>query len=602
MSTSFVQPVPERHLGSMALFKRCLGYFSPYWLRISLASLAMMIVAGSQPAVAYLVKPTMDKIFIEKNSSFLLVIPLAFLLLEFTKAGFRVVQNYIMQSCGLKVLERLREEMYRKIICLPMKFYEEAQVGMLMSRVINDVVLIRASLPALIMLVRQVFTVIFLVGVAFYQNAYLAFWAVVVLPAALFPFVYFGRRMRKLSRKGQAKLADISVLLQEIFSGIRVVKAFSTEYVEGARFDKENRRLLSFSLKQTMSSELSSSVMEFTGACAAALVIWFGGMEVIEGRSTPGTFFSFLTSIIMLYDPIKKMSNSNNEIQKALAGAERVFAILDSPEIQVERGGNAVFEPPFEELVFDRVSFAYQDGTPALNDISLRVKRGERIALVGPSGGGKTTFVNMIPRFYEPQSGLITLNGRPLAEYTLKSLRGAVAVVSQDSFLFNLSVRDNILYGQTGASEDTMLHAARAAYADNFVRELPEGYDTLVGERGTKLSGGQKQRLTIARAIAKDAPLLILDEATSALDSESEGIVQKALENLMENRTSIVIAHRLSTVLHADRILVVEKGRIVGQGRHEELLATCPLYAKLYDMQFGHGQNGVAGDAAEEKT
>ncbi len=597
MSTSLSQPIPERRTGSIALFKRCIGYFAPYWGRITLATIAMMIVAGSQPAVAYLVKPTLDKIFIDKDKHFLLLIPAAFLILEFAKAGFRVIQNYVMQACGLKVLERLREELYRKIIFLPMKFYEEAQVGMLMSRVINDVLLIRASLPALIMLIRQVFTIIFLVCVAFYQNAFLAFWAVIVLPAALFPFVYFGRRMRKLSRKGQAKLADISVLLQEIFSGIRVVKAFSTEQSEGVRFDKENRRLLSFSLKQAMASELSSSVMEFMGAVAAALVIWFGGMEVIEGRSTPGTFFSFLTSIIMLYDPIKKMSNSNNEIQKALAGAERVFEILDSPDIRVEKDGTTTLDQPFEELAFENVSFAYQDGTKALDNVSLRVKKGERIALVGPSGGGKTTFVNMIPRFYEPLSGRITLNGKPLQDYTLKSLRAAIAMVSQDSFLFNLTVRENITYGRVDVPEGALEAAARAAYADNFIATLPEGYETMVGERGAKLSGGQKQRLTIARAIVKDAPLLILDEATSALDSESEGIVQKALENLMQNRTSIVIAHRLSTVLHADRILVVEKGRIIAEGRHEALLQSCPLYAKLYDMQFKHGRDGEGEEA-----
>lgn len=581
---------PERRVTNLALFKRCLGYFKPYWLHITFATLAMMVVAGSQPLVAYLVKPTLDNIFINKDKEFLLLIPFAFLTLEFAKASFRIIQNYVMQYCGLRVLEQLRDELYRKIIYLPMKFYEGAQVGMLMSRVINDVVLIRASLPALIMLVRQVFTVVFLIGVAFYQDAVLAFWAIIVLPLALFPFVYFGRRMRKLSRKGQAKLADISVLLQEIFSGIRVVKAFSTEEREGARFDKENKRLLSLVLKQTMASEFSSSVMEFMGALAAALIIWHGGMQVIEGVSTPGTFFSFLTSIIMLYDPVKKMSNSNNEIQKALAGAERVFEILDSPDIVIEQDGAVPLEEEFESLAFADVSFAYQDGTKALDNVSLTVRRGERVAIVGPSGGGKTTFVNMIPRFYEPQSGVITLNGRPLGEYSLASLRRSVAMVSQDSFLFNLSVRENILYGQEDAGDEAVISAAKAAYADGFIRALPEGYDTLVGERGAKLSGGQKQRLTIARAIVKDAPLLILDEATSALDSESEGIVQQALENLMRNRTSIVIAHRLSTILNADRILVMEAGRIVAQGTHAELLHTSPLYAKLYAMQFSHGR------------
>lgn len=582
----------EGRMRSLALFKRCIGYFKPYWIHITLATFAMLVVAGSQPLVAYLVKPTLDNIFVNKDKSFLLVIPFAFILLEFSKLSFRVVQNYVMQYCGLKVLERLRDELYRKIIYLPMRFYEGAQVGMLMSHVINDVVLIRSSLPALIMLIRQVFTCIFLVGVAFYQDAKLAFWAIIVMPLAFFPFIYFGRRMRKLSRKGQAKLADISVILQEIFSGIRVVKAFSTEEREGVRFDKENKRLLSLYLKQALASEFSSSVMEFMGALAAALIIWHGGVQVIEGTSTPGTFFSFLTSVIMLYDPVKKISNSNNDIQKALAGAERVFAILDSPDIRVESNGTLSFDEEFESLAFENVSFSYQDGTKALDGINLTIRRGERIAVVGPSGGGKTTFINMIPRFYEPQEGRVLLNGRPLGEYTLSSLRRSVSIVSQDSFLFNLSVRANILYGRENAGEKALVEAARAAYADEFIRALPEGYNTLVGERGAKLSGGQKQRLTIARAIVKDAPLLILDEATSALDSESEGIVQQALENLMQNRTSIIIAHRLSTVLNADRILVMECGSIIAQGRHEELLETSPLYARLYAMQFDPARKG----------
>ncbi|CAK7014498.1 MAG: Putative multidrug export ATP-binding/permease protein [Desulfovibrio sp.] len=584
----------QRRATSLALFKRCISYFKPYWIHITLATLAMLVVAGCQPLVAYLVKPTLDNIFVNKDKEFLLLIPFAFLILEFSKATFRIIQNYVMQYCGLKVLEQLRDELYRKIIYLPMRFYEGAQVGMLMSRVINDVVLIRASLPALIMLVRQVFTCIFLIGVAFYQDAVLAFWAIIIMPLALFPFVYFGRRMRKLSRKGQAKLADISVLLQEIFSGIRVVKAFSTEEREGRRFDKENKRLLSLVLKQTMASEFSSSAMEFMGALAAALIIWHGGMQVIDGVSTPGTFFSFLTSIIMLYDPIKKMSNSNNEIQKALAGAERVFEILDSPDIRIEEDGVIPFSGEFESLTFENVSFCYQDGTKALDSINLTVNRGERVAIVGPSGGGKTTFVNLIPRFYEPTEGRITLNEKPLKEYTLESLRRCVAMVSQESFLFNLSVRDNILYGQKNAGDEDVTEAAKAAYADEFIRALPEGYDTLVGERGAKLSGGQKQRITIARAIVKNAPLLILDEATSALDSESEGIVQRALENLMQNRTSIVIAHRLSTILNADRILVMEAGRVVAQGKHADLLKTSPLYNKLYTMQFALDHEGGA--------
>lgn len=584
---------------SFVLFGRCAVYFKPYKLHITAAIVAMLAVAGCQGAVAWLVQPVLDDVFINKKAEALILIPVGFLGLTVLKVTLRTVQNYIMQYCGLKVLEHLRDELYRKIIYLPMKFYEGTQVGMLMSRIINDVVVIRSSVPALVMLSRQIVTIAGLIFVAFYRDAYLAFWAVIVLPLAFYPFVYFGRRMRKLGRKGQEKLADISVLLQEILSGIRVVKAFATEEQEGRRFDKENRRLLGLVLKQGLASEFSSSVMEVVGAVGIGLVLWYGGLEVIAGRSTPGAFMSFVTSLALLYDPVKKISNSNSEIQKALAGAERVFDILDSPDIQVEKDGQVELAEPFRELRFDNVTFAYADGPPALDQVDLTVKAGERIAIVGPSGAGKTTFVNLIPRFYEPQAGAISLNGRPLAEYTLASLRRSVAMVSQDSFLFNVPVRDNILYGQQDLPENAVEEASKAAYAHAFIEALPEGYGTVIGERGVKLSGGQKQRLTIARALVKNAPLLILDEATSALDSESERIVQKALDNLMSNRTSIVIAHRLSTILNADRILVMEKGKILAQGRHEELLQASSLYAKLYEMQFGPGRKSAEQNELE---
>ncbi|KAF5036989.1 Lipid A export ATP-binding/permease protein MsbA [anaerobic digester metagenome] len=378
------------------------------------------------------------------------------------------------------------------------------------------------------------------------------------------------------------------MVLQEVFSGIRVVKAFATERYEARRFDDENERLARLYLKQASVSELSSPVMELIGAVGIGLVIWFGGREVIAGETTAGTFFSFVAALAMLYDPVKSLNSANMDVQRALAGAERVFEILDAPHLVVEQGGDVEFDEPFGELSFNDVTFTYDSKTaPALDNVSLTVRAGERVAIVGPSGAGKSTFVNLIPRFYEPQQGGITLNGRPLSAYTLASLRRNVAMVSQDAFLFNLSVRDNIIYGLTGpVDEASVREAAQSAYADEFITQMPEGYDTVLGERGVKVSGGQKQRLTIARAIMKDAPLLILDEATSALDSEAERIVQKALDNLMENRTSIVIAHRLSTILSADRILVMEQGRIVDAGRHEELLDRCSLYARLYAMQF----------------
>ncbi|MDR2077329.1 MAG: ATP-binding cassette domain-containing protein [Desulfovibrio sp.] len=586
---------------SLILLKRCLGYFRPYVPHVVLASLAMIFAGLCDAGAAWLVKPALDDIFIKRDDTALLLIPLAFFTLTLIKAGGRLLQNYIMQYCGLKVLEKLRDELYSKIIFLPLHFYEGARVGMLMSRIINDVVAIRSSMPALVMIIRQIVTLGSLLAVVFYQDAWLAFWAIIVLPLAFFPFWYFSRRLRELSRKNQAKIGEVSTLLQEMLSGIRVVKSFCTEEQEAQRFDKENKRLLRISLKQSLAGEFSSSAMELVGALGIGLVIWFGGLQVINGESTPGTFFSFVAALVMMYEPIKKITASNMDIQKALAGAERVFEILDDPALTVERSGKISFDGPFQELAFDHVSFTYADGTQALADCSFSIEAGQRIAIVGPSGAGKTTFVSLIPRFYDPCRGNILLNGLPLTDYTLSSLRNAVAVVSQENFLFNLTIRENILYGTKGAGDAEARQAAGAAFADKFVAAMPDGYDTVIGERGIKLSGGQRQRLTIARALVKNAPLLILDEATSSLDSQSERIVQQALDNLMRNRTTIVIAHRLSTVINADRILVLDKGRIVAQGKHAELLESSPLYAELYNMQFTVREETGAMPPLQEK-
>ena len=571
---------------SKTLLKRCIHFFLPYKVHIILAAVFMTAAGLCDAGIAYLVKPAMDDIFVNKQADALFLVPLAFMGVTALKAGTRLLQNYLMQYAGLRVLEVLRDELYNKIIRLPLKFYEGTQIGMLMSRIVNDVQLIRTSLPALVMMVRQVVTLASLMCVVFYQNAMLATYAFIALPLCFFPFWYFGGRMRKLSREGQARMGEITSLLQEMLSGIRVLKAFGTEQNERQRFDKENRRLLRIALKSSLAGEFSSATMEVVGAVGICIVIWVGGMQVVTGETTPGTFFSFIAALIMMYEPVKKLSSSNLNIQMALAGAERVFGILDDPDLVVESGGTRMVELPFRELAFDNVTFTYSDGTRALDKVSFSVKAGERLAIVGPSGAGKTTFVNLIPRFYEQQEGRILLNGCDTREYDLASLRRVVSMVSQDSFLFNVSVAENILYGIKSADENDLVAAAKAAYADGFIRDLPDGYDTVVGERGVKLSGGQKQRLTIARALVKDAPLLILDEATSALDSESEREVQQALENLMQNRTSIVIAHRLSTVIGADRILVMHKGTVIAQGAHEELLRSCPLYAKLYNMQF----------------
>lgn len=583
---------------SWELMLRLMGYFTPYRWNIVWAVLGMLVVAGATGASAFLVQPALDDIFINKDRTALVMVPLLFVLVIAAKGLGRFVQNYVMSACGLRVLEELRTQLYERIMRLPVSFFEERQTGMLMSRIIYDVSEMRASLPSVIMLVRQVLAMVALIGVVFYRDATLAAWAVIVLPLAIYPFIYFGKKLRKLGRKNQGKLSDISAFLQEGFSGVRVVKAFAAEEREALRFRDENERLADIALTQTVYGELSSPVMELIGALGMGLVIWYGGTQVISGHSTPGTFFSFLTGLILLYDPIKKLNKANQTIQRALAGAERVFEILDSPELEAEQGGDAPFPETFEKFEFQNVSFRYgTTASNALTDIELTALAGQRIAFVGPSGAGKTTLVNLIPAFLRPTSGRILLNGRDLADYDLASLRTHIGMVSQEAFLFSGTLRANIAYGRDDASspqaEEAIRRAADAAFATEFIDRLPEGFDTVIGERGIKLSGGQKQRVTIARALMKDPPLLILDEATSALDTESERKVQLALDNLMIGRTSFVIAHRLSTILTADLIVVLKNGRIDGMGPHAQLLETCETYATLYRMQFEAAENGA---------
>ncbi|WP_027186612.1 ABC transporter ATP-binding protein [Desulfovibrio cuneatus] len=575
------------------ILKRSAGYFKPHKFIITIACIAMLITGLSSAGIAWLVKPALDDIFINGDRQALFWVPIAFVVLTLVKGGTRLAQNYLMQIASLKVLEVLRDELYRKVIMLPLRFFEHSQVGVLMSRIINDVAAVRVSMPTIVLMLRQVISAASLLVVVFYQDFRLAMWAIIGLPLAFFPFVYFARRLRKLGRKSQEQTADITALLQESLSGVRVVKAFCTEDEEAKRFDKNNKRLLTLNRKECLANESSSAVMELVGALGVAVVIWVGGMQVIEGKTTPGTFFSFVTALIMMYEPVKKFTGANNALQRALAGAERIFGLLDDPRLTVEQGGNMELDTPFQSLAFQNVSLTYADGTQALKDISFTVQAGERIAIVGPSGAGKTTCVNLIPRFYDPSEGRILVNGLPVQEYTLPSLRHAVSLVSQDNFLFNLTVEENIAYGIANVNREAVIEAAKAAYAHDFIEALPQGYDTVIGERGVKLSGGQRQRLTIARALVKDAPLLILDEATSALDSESERTVQKALDNLMEERTSIVIAHRLSTIINATRIMVMEGGRVAAMGTHQELLASSPLYAKLYTMQYQSNGEGA---------
>jgi ATP-binding cassette, subfamily B, bacterial MsbA len=566
--------------------QRLIPLIKPHWRKMAMAVLCMIGTAGFTALTAYLIKPAMDEIFVKRDLFMLWLLPVLFPLVSLVNGLCQWGDSYFLKSVGLSVVAHLREQLYGHIQSLPLSFFDRSSTGMLMSRITNDVNEIQATVTTVFTgLIRDSFSVIGLAFVVIYQDWKLASIAVIVLPAAFYPIFLFGRRLRKLATERQKTMAALNVILHESFSGARVVKAFGMEEYENRRFSKQNQRVLRYHLKSEMIDAFSSPLMEFIGSLGIAGVIGYGGYQVVQGASTPGTFFSFLAAILMLYRPVKSLSRANNSLQKGIASTTRVYAILNEKSSLVEKE-DAVELPPLRHGVeFRDVTFAYDD-KPVLRNINLKVGVGEVIALVGSSGGGKTTVANLIPRFYEVTGGAVLIDGVDVRDVTLKSLRSQIAIVSQQSFLFNDTARNNIAYGNIHKGDEDIAAAARAAYALDFIRELPQGFDTVIGEQGVMLSGGQRQRVCIARALLKDAPILILDEATSSLDSESELEVQQALENLMRGRTTFVIAHRLSTIQSASRILVISNGKVLEEGTHSLLLAREGEYRRLFDIQF----------------
>lgn len=572
----------------MKLFLRLARYFWPYRFRLGAALLCAAVVAGTSGMYAWLVDPVLQGIFINKDRMLLTVIPLTILAVALAKGVFSYGQNYLMNYVGSRVVTDLRQELFGQFMVLPLRFHDANASGRLISRISNDVSLMANAVAGVMKDVfQQGLTFVAMLGILFYQNWKLALLSIVVIPLSAHTMIRMGTRLRGLATRGQERAGDMTSVLQETLVGIREVKAFGREGYEGERFLASNRAHLSANMKAVQVSSLVSSYMEAIGGLGIAAIIWYGGTLVIEGSMTPGSFFSFLTAMAMAYSPIRRLAGANNTIQQALSGAQRVFDVLDlETERTLDRGGT-VIGPISRSLEFRHVTFRYDESEqPALRDVNLAVAAGEVVAVVGSSGSGKTTLVSLVPRFYEPTEGAVLIDGLDIREATLASLRAQIGIVSQATVLFDESVRNNIAYGRQGATAEQVVAAAKAAYAHDFIERLPEGYDTLIGENGVKLSGGERQRLAIARAILRDPPLLILDEATSSLDSESERIVQLALANLMQHRTTLVIAHRLSTVQRADRIVVLDRGRIVETGRHEELLRAGGLYQRLHAMQF----------------
>jgi len=594
----------------MSLYRRVLYLVKPYWLKLALAMICMVFVSLLTGAQAFLVKPALDGVFFNQNKEvpaavkniviqlhlenlllvkgmeMLRILPIAIILLFLLKGIFNYGQAYLMSYVGLKTIAELREKLYNHLQTLSLSFFTKMPTGILISRITNDVNLIQGSVSnAIAGILKDIFTIIFLIGVAFYQSWKLAIIAFIIFPLAIIPIKEFGKRIRKFARKGQMRIAFLTTFLHETITGNRIVKAFNMEEYEKRRFALENDRLFKTFLNRVKIRAFSHPLMELLGGIAVAIIIWVGGTSVLRGELTPGTFFSFLAALLMIYPNLRDLSKINYEIQEGLAGATRVFELLDTvPDIKEEEEAISL-SPISKGVTFQNVSFRY-DEEIVLKDISFYVKAGEVIALVGMSGAGKTSLVNLLPRFYDVERGQVLIDDTDIRKVTLLSLRGQIGLVTQQTILFNDTVRNNIAYGNLKCSDQEIMEAAKAANAHEFIQKLPQTYDTIIGEQGTKLSGGERQRISIARALLKNAPILILDEATSSLDSGSETEVQRALESLMKGRTVFVIAHRLSTIRNAHRIIVLSGGQIVEEGTHEGLMTANGEYRRLYDLQF----------------
>ena len=576
------------------MFRRIISLIKPYWGMIALSALMSLLISGMNGGLAWLVKPALDGIFVKKDATLLAVLPFAILALYLMRGAFSFIQAYLMRSVGAKVVRDIRNRLYEHLLFLPVNDFKMESTGAILSRAINDAGQLQGFLAGA---VKDIFvegaTAVTLIFVAFYRRWDLALLAITIFPAAFYSAQRIGKRLKKVSKEGQKKISIITEFLAETFSGIKMVKVFGREGALSGIFRDRNQGYYRELMRSARLVEFTSLMMEVIGGLGIAFVLWYGGRLVINNVISPGEFFSFIAAIFMVYTPIKRLAAANNGLQQSKASLERLDELFNRER---ESEGKAELKPISSSIEFKNVSFKY----PALknniiNDINLKINKGEIIAIVGRSGAGKTSLVDLVPRFYDPVSGDIFIDGVNIREVSLKSLRQHIGLVSQDVILFNDTVRSNIVFGKPDASEEDIIKAAKAAYAHDFILEFPKGYDTIIGERGIMISGGQRQRISIARAILKNPPILILDEATSSLDTESELIVQKALDMLMEKRTTFVIAHRLSTIKKADRIIVLERGRIMEMGTHDELLSKGGIYKKLYDLSISEGRKEAIG-------
>lgn len=565
----------------MQIIKKIIELIKPYWVRIFAGILLSLMVSGITGAIAWAVKPALDEILVGKKYEYLKLLPIGIFLLFSAKGFFSFFQSYLMRSAGMKLVRETRNRLYDHILRLPVGYFHRESSGSIISRVMLDVEALHGLISDVIKtFIVEVPTVIFLFGVALYRRWDLTLTSLILLPLIAFSTKKFGKGVKKKKKEAQRKLSFLTHRIGESVFGVRIIKVFNREKTMTDKFKSDNQRYYRELLKVIRLREFTKLVVDVVTGVGIAGVLWYGSSMIVDGTITAGSFASILVAIYLMFSPMKKLGEAYNALQETRASLERIDTVLCAEH---EKEGRIPLGDFRSSIQFKNVSFTFPgNDTPVLSDVNLEIHRGEVIAIVGRSGVGKSTLVDLIPKFYLPSSGSIGIDGTDIREIEIHSLREHIAIVSQDIILFNDTVRENIAFGKQGVSDPDIIEAARMAHADEFIQQLPEKYNTMIGDRGLKLSGGQRQRIAIARAVLKNPPILILDEATSSLDSVSEALVQKALDVLMKGRTTIVIAHRLSTIKNADRILIIEKGEIADIGKHEELLTRNATYRELF--------------------
>jgi len=573
----------KEHSGKEIIKRLLREHIAPYRGKVVIALFCMVVVASCTALNAWMIQPALDQIFIKKSREMLMLIPIAVFCVAAVGAAANYGNTLSMRFVGQRIIADMQTRLFEHLMKSDIGLFHQQSSGRLISRFTNDINLLRNAFSnVLTAIAKESLSMIFLLGVMVYQNPSLAALALAAFPIAIYPIIRLGKRMRRISDKTQTALGDFTTTLDEIFQGVRTVKSYNREEFEVSRARAIIENLFRLYYKSSRVQSAATPLMEILSGFSIAMVIWYGGSQVLDEKITAGAFFSFITAFLMAYKPVRAMSGLNGVLQEGIAAASRLFNVLDTPPKIIDAPDARPLITSNGNIKFENVFFHYAIDTIGIEGVSLEIPAGKKAALVGLSGGGKSTLMNLLLRFYDVGNGKISIDGQDIREVTLQSLREAMAFVPQESMLFDDTIRANIAYGRLGASDDEIVAAAKNAAADEFIRALPQGYNTMIGAHGVRLSGGQRQRLAIARAMLKNAPILLLDEATSALDNESERSIQSALATLMQGRTTLVIAHRLSTIVNADVIYVVEGGKIIESGSHESLMENKGKYYQLY--------------------